>query len=185
MKASTDRGLRDADFEAIPIEAQFNIVARGDRSGFSGGHPLRRAPSGSSRGETKGRPKHGVGHLGVGRPPPRPVASRARHGLRLSSLIVDESNGQHIKPVQFQGEFVRRKHAEENQLFLVITGRFRIKYRDRHAWLEEGEFLILPRVLEHRQVVEPKVHVLLFEPAETPNNGEVKEDRTVQEPERI
>ncbi len=99
--------------------------------------------------------------------------------------IVGELNGQHVKLVKFQGEFVWHKHDHEDELFLVIKGRFRMEFRDRHFWLEEGEFLIVPRGVEHRPVAEDEVHVLLFEPAGTLNTGNVKDQRTVQEPERI
>jgi mannose-6-phosphate isomerase-like protein (cupin superfamily) len=99
--------------------------------------------------------------------------------------IVGELNGQHVKLVKFQGEFVWHKHDREDELFLVIKGRFRMEYRDRHVWLEEGEFLIVPRGVEHRPVAEEEVHVLLFEPAGTLNTGDLKDERTVREPERI
>ena len=102
-----------------------------------------------------------------------------------SPKIVGELNGQHVKLVKFQGEFVWHKHDHEDELFLVIKGRFRMEYRDRHVWLEEGEFLIVPRGVEHRPVAEEEVHVLLFEPAGTLNTGGVRDDRTVVEPERI
>ena len=99
--------------------------------------------------------------------------------------IVGELNGQHVKLVKFQGEFVWHKHDHEDELFLVVKGRFRMEYRDRHVWLNEGEFLIVPRGEEHRPVAEQEVHVLLFEPAGTLNTGDVQEERTVEEPERI
>ena len=102
-----------------------------------------------------------------------------------SPKIVGELNGQHVKLVKFQGEFVWHKHDHEDELFLVVKGRFRMEYRDRHVWLEEGEFLIVPRGVEHRPVAEEEVHVLLFEPAGTLNTGDVGDERTVQEPERI
>jgi len=99
--------------------------------------------------------------------------------------IVGELNGQHVKLVKLQGEFVWHKHDHEDELFLVVKGRFRMEYRDRHVWLNEGEFLIVPRGEEHRPVAEQEVHVLLFEPAGTLNTGDVQEERTVEEPERI
>jgi GrpB-like predicted nucleotidyltransferase (UPF0157 family)/mannose-6-phosphate isomerase-like protein (cupin superfamily) len=99
--------------------------------------------------------------------------------------IVGELNGQHVKLVKFRGEFVWHKLHHEDELFLVIKGRFRMEYRDRHAWLEEGQFLIVPRGMEHRPVAEEEVHVLLFEPVGTLNTGEVRDERTVPEPERI
>ena len=91
-----------------------------------------------------------------------------------SPKIVGELNGQHVKLVKFQGEFVWHKHDHEDELFLVVKGRFRMEYRDRHVWLEEGEFLIVPRGVEHRPVAEEEVHVLLFEPAGTLNTGDVR-----------
>ncbi len=102
-----------------------------------------------------------------------------------SPRIVDELNGQHVKLVKFQGEFAWHKHDHEDELFLVVRGRLRMEYRDRHVWLEDGEFLIVPRGVEHRPVAEDEVHVLLFEPAGTLNTGDVSDERTVQEPERI
>ena len=102
-----------------------------------------------------------------------------------SPRIVGELNGQHVKLVKFQGEFVWHKHDHEDELFLVVHGRFRMEFRDRHAWLEEGEFLIVPRGVEHRPVAEVEVHVLLFEPAATLNTGNVESERTVHQPGRL
>jgi GrpB-like predicted nucleotidyltransferase (UPF0157 family)/mannose-6-phosphate isomerase-like protein (cupin superfamily) len=102
-----------------------------------------------------------------------------------SPKIVGELNGQDVKLVKFQGEFVWHKHDHEDELFLVIKGRFRMEYRDSYVWLEEGEFLIVPRGIEHRPVAENEVHVLLFAPAGTLNTGNVENVRTVQQPERI
>jgi mannose-6-phosphate isomerase-like protein (cupin superfamily) len=94
-------------------------------------------------------------------------------------------NGQPFKLVKFQGEFVWHNHDHEDELFLVIHGRFRMDFRDRRVWLEEGEFLIVPREVEHRPAAEEEVHVLLFEPCGTLNIGDVWHGRTVEEPERI
>jgi mannose-6-phosphate isomerase-like protein (cupin superfamily) len=99
--------------------------------------------------------------------------------------IVGELNGQHVKLVRFQGEFVWHKHDQEDELFLVIKGRFRMEFRDRTVWLEEGEFLIVPRGVEHRPVAEAEVHVMLFEPAGILNTGAVRNDRRVEDPQRI
>lgn len=77
------------------------------------------------------------------------------------------------------------KHDIEDELFLVVKGRFRLEFRDRHVWLKEGEFLIVPRGVEHRPVAEEEVHVLLFEPASTLNTGNVQNDRTVANVDRI
>jgi len=102
--------------------------------------------------------------------------------------IVGELNGQHVKLVKFAEPFVwhhHDHHGTEDELFLVIQGRFRMEFRDRDVWLEEGEFLIVPRGVEHRPVAEEEVHVLLFEPADTLNTGNVEGELTVTEPDRI
>lgn len=93
--------------------------------------------------------------------------------------IVAELNGQQVKLVKFVGPFVWHQHAAEDELFLVVKGRFRMEFRDRHVWLEEGELLVVPRGVEHRPVAEDEAHVLLFEPASTLNTGNVKNERTV------
>src|ERR1044072_2896697 len=93
--------------------------------------------------------------------------------------VVGELNGQHVKLVKFQGEFVWHKHDQEDELFLVVKGRFRMEFRDRNVWLEENEFLIVPRGVEHRPVADDEAHVLLFEPASTLNTGDVQNERTV------
>ena len=102
-----------------------------------------------------------------------------------SPKIVGELNGQYVKLVKFQGEFVWHHHEHEDELFLVVKGRFRMEFRDRQVWLEEGEFLIVPRTVEHRPVAEEEAHVLLFEPATTLNTGNVVNERTIEDLERI
>jgi mannose-6-phosphate isomerase-like protein (cupin superfamily) len=99
--------------------------------------------------------------------------------------IVGELNGQQVKLVKFQGQFVWHQHDHEDELFLVVHGRFRMEFRDRHVWLEKGEFLIVPRGVEHRPVAEEEAHVLLFEPASTLNTGNVHNERTVTDLDRI
>jgi mannose-6-phosphate isomerase-like protein (cupin superfamily) len=99
--------------------------------------------------------------------------------------VVGELNGQHVKLVKFQGEFVWHDHAAEDELFLVVRGRFRMEFRDRSVWVEEGEFLVVPRRVEHRPVADDEVEVLLFEPASTLNTGNVRNERTVERPETI
>jgi mannose-6-phosphate isomerase-like protein (cupin superfamily) len=99
--------------------------------------------------------------------------------------IVGELNGQMVKLVKFIGEFVWHHHDHEDELFLVVKGRFRMEFRDRHNWLEEGEFLIVPRGVEHRPVADEEAHVLLFEPGSTLNTGNVHNERTLPELERI
>ena len=102
-----------------------------------------------------------------------------------SPRIVGELNGQQVKLVKFLGEFVWHHHENEDELFLVVRGRFRMDFRDRQVWLEEGELLIVPRGVEHRPVAPEEVHVLLFEPASTLNTGNVTDELTVREPDRI
>jgi mannose-6-phosphate isomerase-like protein (cupin superfamily) len=99
--------------------------------------------------------------------------------------IAGELNGQQVKLVKFQGEFVWHHHDIEDELFLVVDGRFRMEFRDRHVWLETGEFLIVPHGVEHRPVAEQEVSVLLFEPASTLNTGNVRNERTVADLQRV
>ena len=104
--------------------------------------------------------------------------------------IVGELNGQYLKLVKFQGPFTWHHHDNEDEMFLVVKGRFRMEFRDsqngpaestpdKEIWLEEGEFCIVPRGMEHRPVAEQECHVLLFEPATTLNTGNVQDDFTV------
>jgi len=104
---------------------------------------------------------------------------------RWSPKIVGELNGQHVKVVKFVGEFVWHHHDHEDEMFLVHRGRFRMELRDRAIDLEAGDFLIVPRGVEHRPVADEEVEVVLFEPAGTLNTGNVQSERTVAEPSRI
>ena len=99
--------------------------------------------------------------------------------------IVGELNGQMVKLVKFQGPFTWHHHETEDEMFLVVKGRFRMEFRDRNAWIEEGEFIIVPHGVEHRPVAEEEAHVLLFEPASTLNTGNVNDEFTVPALERI
>jgi mannose-6-phosphate isomerase-like protein (cupin superfamily) len=99
--------------------------------------------------------------------------------------VAGELNGQQVKLVKFDGPFVWHHHDVEDELFLVVKGRFRMEFRDRHFWIEKGEFLIVPHGVEHRPVAEEEVHVLLFEPAATLNTGNVQNDLTVEALEQI
>jgi mannose-6-phosphate isomerase-like protein (cupin superfamily) len=96
-----------------------------------------------------------------------------------SPKIVGELNGQQVKLAKFLGPFIWHKHDNEDELFLVVKGRFRMELRDRHVWIEEGEFFIVPRGVEHRPVAEEEAQVLLFEPATTLNTGNVRDARTI------
>ena len=104
---------------------------------------------------------------------------------RWKPKIVGELNGQYVKLVKFIGEFVWHHHDDEDELFLVVKGRFRMEFRERSVWIEEGEFIVVPRGVEHRPVAEEEAHVLLFEPASTLNTGNVRNERTVAELDRI
>ncbi|WP_218082638.1 cupin domain-containing protein [Anthocerotibacter panamensis] len=97
-----------------------------------------------------------------------------------SPKVVAGLNGQQVKLVKFQGSFVWHHHDLEDELFLVVKGRFCMEFRDRVVWLEEGEFLVVPRGIEHRPVAQTEVQVLLFEPATTLNTGNVRNERTTE-----
>ena len=94
--------------------------------------------------------------------------------------IVGELNGQCVKVVKFQGEYVWHQHEHEDELFLVLEGRIRIALRDREIALETGEFFIVPRGVEHKPVAEELAHVMLFEPATTRNTGNVDHGYTIE-----
>ena len=99
--------------------------------------------------------------------------------------IVGELNGQQVKLVKFQGPFVWHHHHAEDELFYVVRGRFRMEFRDRAVWVDQGEFIIVPRGVEHRPVADTEAEVMLFEPATTLNTGNVRNERTVEWLERI
>jgi mannose-6-phosphate isomerase-like protein (cupin superfamily) len=103
--------------------------------------------------------------------------------------IAGELNGQLVKLVKFQGPFSWHHHKDEDELFLVVQGRFRMDFRDdrgdREVWLEEGELIIVPRGVEHCPVAEEECHVLLFEPASTVNTGNVENEFTAKTLPRI
>lgn len=100
--------------------------------------------------------------------------------------IIGELNGQYLKLVKFQGPFTWHHHETEDEMFLVVKGRFRMEYREgndpaaeRAVWIEEGEFIVVPRGVEHRPVAPEEAEVLLFEPATTLNTGNVRDEFTV------
>lgn len=92
--------------------------------------------------------------------------------------IVGELNDAHVKLVKVQGEFVWHHHDHEDELFLVLNGRLHMQFRDRDVWLEAGEFIIVPRGVEHRPVAPEEVHLLLLEPKSTLNTGNVMDEKT-------
>lgn len=87
--------------------------------------------------------------------------------------VVGELNGQEVKVVKFQGEFVWHTHDDADELFLVWRGHMRVEFRDRTVELGPGEFLIVPRGVEHRTAADEEAEVVLFEPAGTRNTGDV------------
>ncbi|HEX6730850.1 MAG TPA: cupin domain-containing protein [Pyrinomonadaceae bacterium] len=97
--------------------------------------------------------------------------------------IAGELNGQQVKLVKFKGPFTWHHHDREDELFMVINGRFKMEYRDElgaeeSVWIEAGEMIIVPRGAEHRPVAEEECHVLLFEPATTLNTGNQENEFT-------
>ena len=111
------------------------------------------------------------------------IASKfATFSEHWSPKIVGELNGQHVKLVKFVGEFVWHHHDDEDEMFLVHRGRFRMELRDRTIELNAGDFLIVPRGVEHRPVADEEVEVMLFEPAGTLNTGDVRGPLTVDSP---
>ena len=104
---------------------------------------------------------------------------------RWSPKIVGELNGQQVKLAKLHGAFIWHHHDAEDELFLVHRGRLRMEFRDRVVELSPGEFLIVPRGVEHRPVADEEVEVVLFEPAGTLNTGNLKNERTVEELERL
>jgi len=102
-----------------------------------------------------------------------------------SPKIIGELNGQQVKLAKFQGPFVWHHHENEDELFLVYRGHFRLELRDRVLELGPGELVIVPRGVEHRPVADEEVEVLLFEPATTLNTGNVRNDRTLDELARL
>jgi mannose-6-phosphate isomerase-like protein (cupin superfamily) len=99
--------------------------------------------------------------------------------------IVAELNGQYVKLDKLKGEFVWHHHEKEDELFLVVRGRLRMDFRDKSVWLEEGEFIVVPRGVEHRPFAEEEAHILLFEPATTLNTGNVRNQRTLENLDKI
>ena len=103
--------------------------------------------------------------------------------------IIGELNGQHLKLVKFKGSFTWHHHETEDEMFLVVKGRFRMEFREasnsaesgeqKEVWLEAGEFIVVPHGVEHRPIADEEAEVLLFEPASTLNTGNVRDEFTV------
>ncbi len=99
--------------------------------------------------------------------------------------IAGELNDNYIKLVKLKGEFVWHQHETEDELFLVVKGTLLIKLRDRDIQLQEGEFVIIPKGVEHLPIAEEEAHVLLLEPKTTLNTGNIQNERTVSNLKRI
>ena len=99
--------------------------------------------------------------------------------------IVGEVNGMHVKLVKFQGDFVWHHHEHEDEMFLVVKGRFTMRLRTGDVELNEGEFIVIPRGTEHCPCAAEECSILLFEPAGTLNTGNVTNERTVAQPQNI
>ncbi len=106
-------------------------------------------------------------------------------GDHWNPRIAAELNGQYVKLVKFQGPFTWHHHENEDELFLVVKGRFRMEYREAESeesvWIEAGELIVVPRGVEHRPVAEEECEVLLFEPASTLNTGNTENELTRKE----
>ena len=110
------------------------------------------------------------------------VEAFARFTEHWQPRVAGSLNGQEVKLSKFRGPFIWHLHEHEDELFLVHRGRFTMEFRDRAIVLEAGDFLIVPRGVEHRPVAEEEVEVILFEPAGTLNTGNVRNERTVEQP---
>src|SRR5438067_3337919 len=130
------------------------------------------------------------------RPPDRLLRSVAMNRVNLaekfrqfnehwSPKIVGEINDSYVKLVKVKGEFVWHHHETEDELFLVVKGSLLIKLRDRDIFLEEGEFVIIPKGIEHLPIADEEAHVLLLEPKTTLNTGNVRDEKTIADLERI
>ena len=102
-----------------------------------------------------------------------------------SPKIIGELNDSYVKVVKLKGEFIWHHHEKEDELFLVVKGTLRMRFRDREVLVREGEFVIVPKGVEHLPIAEEEVHVVLLEPKSTLNTGNVVNERTVPQLERI
>jgi mannose-6-phosphate isomerase-like protein (cupin superfamily) len=102
-----------------------------------------------------------------------------------SPKIVAELNGQQVKIAKLKGEFIWHHHEHEDELFLVMKGCLRIRLRDREVTVNEGEFFVVPKGVEHQPIAEEEVQVVLLEPASTLNTGNVRDERTVERLDRV
>jgi mannose-6-phosphate isomerase-like protein (cupin superfamily) len=102
-----------------------------------------------------------------------------------SPKIIAELNGQAVKLVKVKGEFIWHHHDNEDELFYVLKGTLTMELREGNVVLNEGEMIVIPKGLEHKPVADDEVWLMLFEPTQTLNTGNIHSERTVQEPKRI
>lgn len=95
-----------------------------------------------------------------------------------SPKIAGELNGQMVKLVKFKGEFTWHHHDNEDEMFYVVKGKFKMELQDKSIEINEGEYIIIPRGVEHKPFADEEVHVMLFEPASTLNTGNVHNEFT-------
>jgi len=99
--------------------------------------------------------------------------------------VIGELNDCAVKAVKLKGEFIWHHHDNEDELFLVVKGTLRMKFRDHESIIHEGEFIIVPRGVEHMPVADREVHIILLEPKSTLNTGNIVNERTVSQLERL
>lgn len=99
--------------------------------------------------------------------------------------IIGELNGQQVKAAKLKGEFFWHHHDNEDEMFLVIKGKLKMEFRDKVEEIKEGEFIIVPRGIEHKPIAEEEVELLLFEPASTLNTGNIENEKTKKDLERL
>ena len=99
--------------------------------------------------------------------------------------IIGELNGQQVKAAKLKGEFIWHQHDNEDEMFLVVSGILKMEFRDKTEIIRPGEIIIVPKKVEHRPVAEDEVEILLFEPASTLNTGNIENERTKKELEKI
>jgi len=109
----------------------------------------------------------------------------SRFSDHCNPRILGEVNDCHVKVVKLKGEFIWHHHENEDELFLVVKGTLRMKFRDHEAVVREGEFVIVPRGVEHCPVADEEVHIVLIEPKSTLNTGNITNERTVAQLEHI
>lgn len=102
-----------------------------------------------------------------------------------SPKIIGELNESYVKVVKSKGEFVWHHHENEDELFLVVKGRLRMRFRDHEEIVAPGEFIIVPKGVEHLPVADEEVHIVLLEPKTTLNTGNVRNERTLVELEHL